>query len=490
MVNEMRTYELFINGEFIPNGDRQMIRVVNPANEEVISEVPKATEADVEAAVDAAYEAQKSWAKLPAITRAGYLMELARLVKENQELFSAVNTEEVGKKKNESDDEAGWLSDYITYFAAMARHIKGEIIPSDRPNENIYLYKMPIGVVAGIMPWNFPLFLIGRKVAPALIAGNTVVLKPSSDTPNGAYEFAKLVAKSSLPKGVINVITGSGSEVGTALASNKKVAMVSMTGSTGAGQSIMRTAAQNITKVSLELGGKAPVIVMDDCDLDATVEHVCKSRFINCGQACNCAERVYVQDGIYDEFIRRLSEKIQKITYGDPLKSDTGIGPMINKKQVEHVDELVQSAIGEGASLVCGGHRGSVNGKGFYYEPTLLTDCRQDMRIMREEIFGPVLPVTTFHDFDEAVELANDCDYGLTSSIYTKNTDIMMRAMNEIRFGETYVNREHFEAFQGFHAGVRQSGLGGDDGEHGLEEFLETHVCYVDYDQKADGLKK
>lgn len=484
---DMKTYELFINGKFIPNGDREMIQVLNPATEEVISEVPKATEADVEAAVDAAYEAQKSWAKVPPIQRAQYLMELAQLVKENHDLFSAVNTEEVGKKKNESDDEAGWLSDYITYFAAMARHMKGEIIPSDRPNENIYIYKMPIGVVAGIMPWNFPLFLIGRKVAPALIAGDTVVLKPSSDTPNGAYEFAKLVEKSSLPAGVINVITGSGSQVGNALASNKKVAMISMTGSTAAGKAIMRTAAENITKVSLELGGKAPVIVMNDCNLDATVEHVFNSRFINCGQACNCAERVYVQEGIYDQFIAKLSEKIKNTTYGDPLKEGTGIGPMINKKQVESVDELVQSAIAEGATLVCGGHKASVNGKGFYYEPTLLTNCRHDMRIMREEIFGPALPVTTFKTLDEAIELANDCDYGLTSSIYTQDTDVMMRALNEIRFGETYVNREHFEAFQGFHAGVRQSGIGGDDGERGLEEFLETHVCYVDYDPNAQG---
>lgn len=477
----MKTYELFINGKFVPNGDREMIPVVNPATEEVISEVPKATLKDVDDAVDAAYEAQKSWSRIPPIQRAQYLLELAQLVRKNHALFSATNTEEVGKLKSQSDDEAAWLADYLTYFAAMARHMKGEIIPSDRPNENILLYKMPIGVVAGIMPWNFPLFLIGRKVAPALIAGDTVVLKPSSDTPNGAYEFARLVAQSSLPAGVINVITGSGAEVGNALAANKKVAMVSMTGSTAAGKQIMRTAAENITKVSLELGGKAPVIVMDDCDLDATVEHVFRSRFINCGQACNCAERVYVQKGIYSAFIEKLSEKISQAKYGQPEEEGIAIGPMINEKQVAHVDELVQSAVAEGAVLLCGGHKTTVDGKGYYYEPTLLTGCRHEMRIMREEIFGPALPVTTFDTLDEAIELANDCDYGLTSSIYTQNTDTMMRALNEIHFGETYVNREHFEAFQGFHAGVRQSGIGGDDGERGLEEFLETHVCYVDY---------
>ncbi len=484
----MRQYELFINGKFIPNGSRKMIQVLNPATEEVISEVPQATEEDVQAAVDAAYEAQKSWAKIPAIQRAGYLRELAQLVSENLELFAQTTAEENGKLIGQARDEAGWLPEYINYYAGMARHIKGEIITSDRPNENIFLYKRPIGVVAGIMPWNFPLFLIGRKMAPALIAGDTVVLKPSSDTPNGAYEFAKLVAKSSLPAGVINVITGSGSVVGNALACNPKVAMVSMTGSTDSGRKIMKAAADHIAKVSLELGGKAPVIVMDDCKLDETVQHVFNSRFIYNGQVCNCAERIYVQEGIAPAFIEKMTAKIKAATYGDPIKNpDATIGPQVNKKQQEHIDELVRSAIAEGATLVCGGKKATVNGKGYYYEPTLLVDCRHEMRIMKEEIFGPVMPISTFKTLDEAIEKANDCIYGLTSSIYTQNTDVMMRAMNEIHFGETYVNREHFEAFQGFHAGVRQSGNGGDDGEHGLDEFMETQVCYVAYDTKANG---
>ncbi len=483
----MKQYELFINGEFIPNGDRQMLDILNPATEEVISQVPKATPEDVQAAVDAAYEAQKSWAKVPAIQRANYLMELAGLVRENRELFARTNSEEMGKPLAQSMDEAGWLADYIQYFAAMARHIKGEIIPSDRPNENIFLYKMPIGVAAGIMPWNFPLFLIGRKVAPALIAGCTVVLKPSSDSPNGCYEFAKLVAKSSLPKGVINVISGAGSVVGDGLAKNPKVALVSMTGSTEAGKKIMKAAADNITKVSLELGGKAPVIIMNDCKLDETIEHVYNSRIINTGQACNCAERIYVQEGIYDRFVEKIVARMKKATFGPGLGGTFDMGPLVNKAQQEHVDELVQDAVAHGAKVECGGHKATVNGKGFFYEPTVLTGCDHNDRIMREEIFGPVLPITKFSKLDDVIELANDCTYGLTSSIYTQDFDVVMRAMNEIKFGELYVNREHFEAFQGFHQGVRQSGLGGDDGEHGLEEFLETRICYVDYDLNAKG---
>lgn len=482
----MKQTQLFINGEFLDNGDREMRPNINPATEEVISEFPMATAADVDAAVDAAFEAQKSWEKLPAIERAGYLYELADAILAKQETFARATAEEMGKPLAQAMDEAGWLPAYIQFFAGLARHMKGEIIPSDRPNENIFMYKVPLGVCAGIMPWNFPLFLIGRKVAPALVAGNTVVLKASSDCPNGAYEFAKVVAESSLPKGVINVITGPGGVTGDALCANKKVAMISMTGSTEVGKKIMANAAQNVTKVSLELGGKAPVIVMNDCDLDATVDHVIASRIINTGQVCNAAERVYVQEGIAEAFTQKVIEKMSAVTYGPTLGGTFDMGPMVNKKQQEHVAELVQSAIDEGATIACGGKAATVDGKGYFFEPTVVTGCTHEMRIMREEIFGPVLPISTFKTLDEAIEKANDCDFGLTSSIYTTDYDTAMRALNEIKFGETYINREHFEAFQGFHAGMRMSGLGGDDGEHGLEEFLQTHVCYVDYDLKRN----
>ena len=478
----METVKLFINGEFLDNGDREMRQNINPATEEVINEFPMATEADVEAAIDAAYEAQKSWEKVPPIERANYLMELVRMIQERQEVFARINTEEMGKPLAQSMDEAGWLAAYLQYFAAQARHMLGEIIPSDRPNENILLYKMPIGVAAQIMPWNFPLFLIGRKVAPALIAGCTVVLKASSDCPNGAYEFAKMVSESSLPKGVINVITGPGALTGKAMAGNPKVGIVTLTGSTPAGKKVMEAAAQNVTKVSLELGGKAPVIVMNDCDLDKTIQWVYDSRIINTGQACNCAERVYVQEGIYDEFVKKMVARMEQTTYGPGLGGTFDMGPLVNKGQQEHVDELVQSAIAEGATIECGGKKATVDGKGFYYEPTVVTGVTHESRIMKEEIFGPVLPITSFKTFDEVIELANDCEYGLTSSIYTTDYDTVMRAMNEIKFGETYVNREHFEAFQGFHQGVRGSGIGGEDGERGLEEYLETHICYIDYD--------
>jgi lactaldehyde dehydrogenase/glycolaldehyde dehydrogenase len=319
-------------------------------------------------------------------------------------------------------------------------------------------------------------------MAPALITGNTIVVKPSSDTPNNAFEFAKIVAESDLPKGVFNLITGRGSVVGEELASNPKVGMVSFTGSVEAGSRIMALASKNITKVSLELGGKAPAIVMDDANIDDAVKYIKQSRVINTGQVCNCAERVYVHEKVADEFIEKMTKAMEGTKYGEPLKeNDIEMGPLINKNALESVKGFVKRAIDQGAKLLTGGEDDKFK-NGYYYKATVLANCTQDMEIIQKEVFGPVLPIVTFKDLDQAIEYANDCEYGLTSSIYTQNLDVMMRAANEIKFGETYVNRENFEAMQGFHAGWRKSGIGGDDGKHGVEEFLNTHVLYIQYD--------
>ena len=476
---------MFINGEFISNESRDMISVINPATEAIISEIPKGTREDVDTAVKAAEQAQKSWAKLPAIVRAGYIKEIAQGIRENAEEIARVIAEEQGKIMPLARVEANFTADYMDYMAEFARRYEGEIIQSDRPNENIFLFKLPIGVIGGVLPWNFPFFLIARKMAPALVTGNTIVIKPSSETPNNAFEFAKIVAKSSLPKGVFNLVSGAGSVVGNALAGHPKVGMVSFTGSVDGGIAIMKAAAENVTKVSLELGGKAPAIVMNDADLDLAVKSICDSRIINTGQVCNCAERVYVHESIASQFIAKMTVAMQNVKYGNPLvDANIDMGPLVSKQQLEQVEASVQQAIKDGATLVVGGKR-SDREVGFYYEPTLLTNCKQSMDIMQKETFGPVLPIATFKDLDEAIELANDSEFGLTSSIYTQNLDVAMRACKEIKFGETYVNRENFEAMQGFHAGWRKSGIGGADGKHGLEEYLQTHVVYMQYNQNV-----
>lgn len=478
----MRSYQMFINGEFIKNRSGRMIQVINPATEQVISEVPEGTAEDVNAAVLAAEQAQKAWAKLAPIERAGYLREIAQGVRENAEELAKTIAEEQGKILPLARVEANFTADYIDYMAEFARRYEGEIINSDRPNENIFLFKMPIGVIGGILPWNFPFFLIARKMAPALVTGNTIVIKPSRETPNNAFEFAKIVAKTSLPKGVFNLVSGSGTVVGNALAGHPKVGMVSFTGSVEGGIAVMRAATENVTKVSLELGGKAPAIVMPDADLDLAAKSIRDSRIINSGQVCNCAERVYVHESVAEAFIEKVTAAMKNTKYGNPLtQPDVDMGPMVSRQQLEQVEAAVSQAIADGAKLVLGGKRAET-AEGFYFEPTVLIDCKQDTAIMQKETFGPVLPITTFKDLDEAIELANDCEYGLTSSIYTRNLDVAMRACKEIKFGETYINRENFEAMQGFHAGWRKSGIGGADGKHGLEEYLQTHVVYVQYD--------
>ncbi len=471
------TYQNYIGGEFVACDNH--IEVRNPATGAVLSRVPESDAATAERAIAAARAAQKDWAKKPANERAGYLRAIASRIRQNAERLARVITEEQGKIQSLALVEVNFTADYMDYMAEWARRIEGEIITSDRPGENIFLFRKPLGVVAGILPWNFPFFLIARKMAPALVTGNTIVIKPSEETPNNCFEFAKLVAETDLPKGVFNVVCGSGAGVGSALTTSDKIDMISFTGSVGTGSRIMAAAAPNVTKLNLELGGKAPAIVMNDADLDLAVTAIRASRIINTGQVCNCAERVYVQRGVAEQFIERMAGALAETRYGDPIaQADVEMGPLINEAGLRKVEQMVRTAQSQGAQLITGGAVADL-GKGFHYQPTLLANCSHDMEIMRKEVFGPVLPVQIIDDLDEAIALANDCEYGLTSSIYTRDLSAAMKAAAGLDFGETYINRENFEAMQGYHAGVRKSGIGGADGKHGLYEYTHTHTVYI-----------
>lgn len=471
-------HPMYINGQFVQWQGDEWIDVINPATEETISRIPDGSARQASDAIDAAAAAQDSWEALPAIERAGWLRKIAAGIRERAASISATIVAEGGKTQQLAEVEVAFTADYLDYMSEWARRYEGEILQSDRPGENILVFKRALGVTTGILPWNFPFFLIARKLAPALITGNTIVIKPSEFTPNNAIAFAEIVHDIGLPKGVFNLVLGRGETVGQELAANPKVAMVSMTGSVTAGEKIMAAAAKNITKVCLELGGKAPAIVMNDADLDIAVKAIVDSRMINTGQVCNCAERVYVQKGVYDEFIARLSEAFNQVTFGDTgERSDVAMGPLINAAALERVEQKVAKAVSEGARVLVGGI--APEGKGYFYPPTLLVDVRQEMTIMHDETFGPVLPVTTFETLEQAVAMANDSDYGLTSSIYTRDLNTAMKAIKGLKFGETYINRENFEAMQGFHAGWRKSGIGGADGRHGLNEYLQTQVVYL-----------
>ncbi|GAX03917.1 lactaldehyde dehydrogenase / glycolaldehyde dehydrogenase [Secundilactobacillus pentosiphilus] len=475
----LKHYQMYINGEFKDSKSGKLLTVINPSTGEEISTVPSATREETQEAIDDAYEAEKSWKFVPAATRGQYLHDVAAEVRKDADHLIDMLQEEQGKIRSLATTEIMFSADYFDYMASAARTYEGEILQSDNANENIMIQKQPIGVAAGILPWNFPFFLIARKMGPALVTGNTIVMKPSSDTPNLALEFAKIVDKVGIPNGVVNFVTGPGAVVGDELSKNKKVGIISLTGSVDSGKRVMAAASTHMAKVSLELGGKAPAIVMDDADIDLAVQSIIDSRVDNNGQLCNNCERIYVQEGVADEFIKKLSDKMSAIKVANPITDkDSGIGPLINQAALDKVSGMVDRAVKAGGKITAGGHKVQIE-NGFYYEPTVITNVKQDSEIIQDEIFGPVLPVVTFKTLDDAIEMANDSDFGLTSSIFTKDIDVAQRAANELEDGETYINRFNFEAMNGSHSGWKESGIGGDDGRHGIDEFLNTHVIYL-----------
>ena len=476
--SEAKSYRNYIGGRFTEPSAAQ-IDVLNPATGALVGRVPESTAQEVDTAVRAARDAQSSWEQLPAIERAHHLRAIsARLRRHRTELADLIVREQ-GKIRGLAQVEVDFTADYIDYMAEWARRLEGEVLTSDRPKETMLLLRKPIGVVAGILPWNFPFFLIARKMAPALVTGNTIVIKPSEETPLNAFVFAELVAETDLPAGVFNLVGGRGAGAGSALVKHPDVDLVTFTGSVATGTRIMQMAAENLTRVNLELGGKAPAIVLADADLDLAARAIHASRVINTGQVCNCAERLYVEESVHDALVAKLKVLFEQTRWGDPSETDDlDMGPLINRAALDKVEAAVRKASAEGAHIVTGG-KVSGQDKGHHFAPTLITGATAAMEIMRRETFGPVLPVQAVKDLDEAIALANDTEYGLTSSIYTSNINSALRACRELKFGETYINRENFEAMQGFHAGRKKSGIGGADGKHGLYEFTETHVIYI-----------
>uniref|UniRef100_UPI0040479B15 aldehyde dehydrogenase n=1 Tax=Mariniflexile sp. TaxID=1979402 RepID=UPI0040479B15 len=478
----MKEFNQYINGKFVKSTSSEMTEVLNPCTEEVLSLIPKGSVADANNALEAAQASQHAWKSLTAIERAGYLHKMANVIRENRVFLAETLAKEQAKVMGLAQVEIDVTADYYDYNAGWARRIEGEIIQSDRKKEHIFLHKAPIGVAVGICPWNFPFFVAARKIAPSLVTGNTCVVKPSCIAPNTIMEFAKLIENIGLPAGVLNFVLGKGTIVGNALTKSPITGIISLTGSVFAGQKIMESAAENITKVSLELGGKAPAIVCADANMELAVNAVVSSRVIFSGQVCNCAERVYVEDSIFDEFMDKVAKKMSEVKVEDAFsKNNPDMSSMVSKDQLDKVSEMVEFAKKEGAEVVVGGSRSAGFDKGYFYQPTLLTNVTQKMQIVQEEVFGPVLPVLKFGTLDEAIAMANDCEYGLTSSIFSENFNKVMHACDQLEFGETYVNREHFEAIQGFHAGWKKSGLGGADGKHGMEEYLQTKVIYAQY---------
>lgn len=461
----------------------EVIDVLNPFNNEVIGNVPKGTKEDAMRSLRAAKGAQKAWAALPAQKRAEYVLELAKILEDNCDDLANVLTTEHGKTLAEAKGEVLGSVNFLRYAAESARRIEGEILTSEKVNEQTWIQRVPFGVVVGIVAWNFPLALAARKIGNGLVCGNTMVIKPPSETPLTVMKFAELVSKSSLPKGVLNFVTGSGRVVGDALVRNDITQMVTLTGSTNAGIEVFKAAAENVVVVHLELGGKAPFLVMEDADIDKAAKCAAISRFSNCGQICTCNERMYIHEKVYEEFKEKFISHVKEIVVGDPMDPKTTMGPKVNKAEVTKLNEMKEESIANGGKVLLDmtPQDGLPTENGNWFYPLVMEVNDNNNILMKSETFGPIAPMMKVSSFDEAIELANDCEYGLSAYLFTNNTKNIMRAVNELEFGEVYVNRENGELINAFHNGYKKSGLGGEDGKHGLEGYLQKKTIYMNY---------
>jgi lactaldehyde dehydrogenase / glycolaldehyde dehydrogenase len=473
---------LYIAGVW-SEGSGPAIDVHNPSDASVIAALPSATEADVTAALAAARAAQRGWARTPSAERGAHLRAIADLVAENADTLAALLVREVGKPRAEADGEVAFAESLLRYNAEWDRRIEGDILPGDSPGEQIHLLREPLGVVAAICPWNYPLAVLCRKLAPALVTGNVVVAKPSEVTPLTTIEFFRLIdERLDLPAGVINLVTGAGA-TGQALVDSPQTNLISFTGHRDTGKAIMAKAAGNLTRVSLELGGKAPAIVAADADLDITIPALIAARHTNAGQVCTCAERVLVDRAIAAEFTERYVAAANALVVGDPAGAGTDMGPMVSAAQLEKVVSAVALAQEQGAAVALGGGRpdGEQFADGYWHAPTVLTGLEPGMSILREEIFGPVTPILAVDDVAAALAEANDSRYGLSAYVFSRDYATVMRTVDELDFGEIYINRTHGESVHAHHAGYKESGMGGEDGRWGMLRYTQVKTAYHRY---------
>lgn len=473
--------QLLIGGALGPgHGDPRP--VLNPATEQVLAEVRDADEADVSAALTAARDAWPEWAEATPNERASVLREISAQIAAQRDWLTSILVDEVGKPVTEAEGEISTTARFFSYTASLLEAQTDEIRYTGRRDEEIWTRRRPYGVVAAIIPWNFPAALVARKVAPAIGAGNTIVVKTDEKTPLSALAIAQILAGvPGLPAGVVNVLTGAGETVGRSLVTSPVTQLVTMTGSSQAGKSILADAAPLVKPVSLELGGKAPFIVLPDADLAAAVSDAVVSRYMNCGQVCIANERTYVHEDVYDAFVAQFADRVSDLVVGDPRDRASEVGPKVSADELDRTLHGVRAAVAEGARVLVGGGRltGGQYEHGYWMAPTVLTEVTETMPVMTEEVFGPVTPITSFRDWSEVRDRANATRYGLSAYVYTADLDSAMRASRDLAFGEVYINRVGPEEINGFHIGYRESGLGGDDGPHGLDLYSRRQTVYL-----------
>lgn len=468
--------QCYIDGRWTPADSGATVAVRNKATGAVLGHIPTAGTAETRRAIEAARLAMPAWAARTALDRSKILRKFAALMMEHQEDLARLMTAEQGKPLTEARGEIGYAASFFDWFAEEGRRVYGEIIPSAQTDKRLLALRQPIGVVGAITPWNFPSAMITRKAGPALAAGCTFVVKPAEATPYSALALAELAERAGVPAGVFNVVTGRASEIGAELTSNPAVAKVSFTGSTGIGKLLMAQCATTVKKVSLELGGNAPFIVFADADLDAAVAGAMISKYRNAGQTCVCANRLLVEDSIYDAFAAKLIEATRALRIGDGLAGPTDQGPLINAAAVEKVEEHIADAVGHGAKVALGGKRHSLGGT--FFEPTILTGVTADMMIAREETFGPVAPLFRFSTEAEAVRLANDTEFGLAAYFYTRDVGRVWRVSEALEYGMVGVNTGLISTAEAPFGGWKQSGIGREGSRHGITDYTEIkYVC-------------
>lgn len=468
--------QAFIQGEWRDAIHQQTIDVTNPANGQLLGTVPKMGADETRAAIEAANQALPAWRALTAKERAVILRRWFDLMMANQDDLAKLMTLEQGKPLAEAKGEIAYAASFIEWFAEEGKRIYGDTIPGHQADKRLIVIKQPIGVTAAITPWNFPAAMITRKAGPALAAGCTMVLKPASQTPFSALALAELAQRAGIPAGVFNVVTGSASEVGNELTGNALVRKLSFTGSTDIGRQLMQQCAKDIKKVSLELGGNAPFIVFDDADLDKAVEGALASKFRNAGQTCVCANRLYVQDGVYDAFAEKLQAAVEKLTLGDGLTQGVTTGPLIDEKAVAKVKEHIEDALSKGARIITGGKPHDLGGN--FFQPTILVNVPSSAKVAKEETFGPLAPLFRFNDEADVIAQANDTEFGLAAYFYARDLSRVFRVGEALEYGIVGINTGIISNEVAPFGGIKASGLGREGSKYGIEDYLEIkYMC-------------
>ena len=470
--------QCLIKGQWLNANSKELIEVNNPASNQVIGTVPKMGQDETKAAIDAAFEAQKAWAKKTAAERAKILRNWYLLILENQEDLALIMTTEQGKIIAEARGEIAYAASFIEWFAEEGKRVYGDIIPSPRADARIVVTKQPIGVCVAITPWNFPAAMITRKAGAALAAGCSIVIKPASQTPFTALALAELAIRAGIPDGVMSVVTGSAKEIGTEMTSNPIVRKLSFTGSTEIGIKLLEQCAPTIKKTSMELGGNAPFIVFDDADIDAAVAGAIICKFRNAGQTCICANRILVQDSIYDEFAQKLADKVNALRLGNGQSPQADLGPLIDQNAIDKVEKLISDAKDKGATVKIGGTKPDLGGT--FFSPTVLTGITKEMLIATEEIFGPVAPLIRFKTEEEAIAIANDVPYGLASYFYSRDIKRVWRVGEALEYGMVGINTGAISNEVAPFGGIKSSGLGREGSKYGIDDYLEIKYMCMD----------